>query len=444
MTWIRPFIIIAVIALIGGGCSSGNGTNGEATNIEPGEDETADDTGSSNDDEPPDWAPVIDDHHPLLLIGLDGVKPSYLEPGFAETPNLDRLIEGGVAAASLKPVFPTHTFPNLYSIVTGLYPESHGIVANTVYDPSRDATLRMTDSDEQANPAWWGGEPIWVTAEQQGLRTGTFFWVGSEAPIKGIHPTHYVSYDSRIPHSSRTDEVVRWLTDEEPVDFATLYFAAADGRGHEFGPNSEQVVLAMQGIDRQIGRLIDKLDDAGLWPDINLIVVSDHGMVELDEDKVIFLEDLFDSWAADIITWTPVTGLRPHEGRADEIYDDLKSAEADHPFAVYRREDVPPRLRYSDNERIPEILIIAEPPYTLTTRSFYAQRGITAGTHGYDPKYPEMHGVFLAHGPDLPVGRTTDTLELVDIYALMAHLLGVEPAEHEGSLERIGSALFID
>lgn len=429
-----------LISLLAMGCSSSSDAeNGGAEN---GGAETSDsDTNGETDGS---WqAPEIDEEErkPLLLIGVDGVKPSYLEEGFASTPNFDRLADDGVLAESLKPVFPSHTFPNLYSIVTGLYPGNHGIVGNTVYDPDRDETLSMRDNEAQTDPAWWGGEPIWATVETQGLRAGTFFWVGSEAKIGGVEPTHYVSYNSMIPHNARTDQVANWLTDDdEPVDFATLYFASPDGAGHEHGPEAPEVVNAIEGVDHQLGRLINQLESRGLWPDINVIILSDHGMIELDEDKVIFLDDIIDLRDVDVVEWSPVAMINPEPGKSDAVYDALKAEEDN--FSVYRREDLPDRYNLNSHPRVADIVVIADLPYSLGSRYFHSQQGLFSGGHGFDPEYPEMHGFFLAHGPDFPAGERTDTLKLVDIYALMTHLLVLEPAEHDGSLERIGTQIF--
>ncbi len=398
------------------------------------------------DDDDESWQPPTpiteDDRNPLILVGIDGVKHSYLERYESSTPNLNHLADQGVVAESLKPVFPSYTFPNLYSIVTGLYPDNHGIISNTVYDPVRDETLRMSDTDAQEDPEWWGGEPIWVTAERHELRTGTFFWVGSQAKINDVRPTHFAPYDSSIPHTQRTEEVIDWLTADEPVDFATLYFASPDFAGHESGTESDDLDSALEGIDNQIGRLVNRLDDEGLWPDVNLLIVSDHGMTNTDEDKVVFLDDKIDLRDVDVIEWTPVSMIAPEEGKADEIYDQLR--EHDDHYEVYRRDDLPERYRLGTGRRVPEIIVVADKPYTLTSRPFYNQEGIFGGDHGYDPEYRDMHGIFIADGPDLPDGHQPETLEIVDLYPLMSYLLALEPAAHDGSLERIGPAIFGD
>ena len=405
------------------GCSNPSSNQPEESELNP-----------DADGQPEERTPPV----PLLLIGMDGFKPSYLDDERAgPTPNFDRLIEHGVRAESLKPVFPTKTFVNLYSIATGLYAENHGILGNTVYDPSENTWLRMRDSDAQQQSFWWGGEPIWITAEKQGLRAGTFFWVGSEAEIDGHRPTRWVPYDSRIPHRDRIDQVIDWLSDQEaPLNFATLYFASVDGAGHSHGPSSIQVTNMVQQMDRNLGQLIDGLEAAGIWPDINILIVSDHGMVETDTDHLIILDDIISLSQVQIIEFSPIAMINPFSGFEDRVYQALKDNEEN--YTVYRRDQIPEKFRFKNHPRTPALIAVADLPYTIVTRSFLTTRGVMAGNHGYDPSYPEMHGFFLAHGPGIRQGHQAPTLELVDIYALMAHLLGLEAASHDGSLERIG------
>ncbi len=416
----------------------------EIPNLNGGPDSDADSPDPDADHNADNHAEV-EPRYPVLLIGMDGFKPEYLGEDYGSTPNFDRLIEAGVLAESLKPVFPTKTFPNLYSIVTGLYPENHGIISNTVYDPDRGETLRMFDADSQEQSHWWGGEPIWVTAEKAGLKASTFFWVGSEAEVGGYRPTNHVAYNSAIPHSNRVDQVLQWLTDDEdPTHFATLYFSRPDGAGHSHGPRSQQVANAVADMDAQLGRLIDGLEDAGIWPDINLLIVSDHGMVELDPDKVIFLDQIIDLQDVFVVDWTPVAMLSPRAGFADLIFHQLDEHQQwrDH-YQVFRRDDLPEHYHLR-HRRLPEIVMIADMPYTITSTQYFNSTGLMAASHGFDPEYPEMHGFFLAAGPDFRQDHRAPTLELVDLYELMVHLLGVDPADNDGSLERIGSQVLRD
>lgn len=379
---------------------------------------------------------------PLILIGFDGFRPDYLS--LAPTPNFDRLIAEGVVADSLEPVFPTKTFVNLYSIVTGLYAENHGIVGNRVWDADSgsfisDNFLEMDKPELQGQSRWWGGEPIWITAEKQGKRAGTYFWVGSEAEFNGVRPSEWVPYDYRAPARDRIDGVVAWLSADDPVDFATLYFSDLDSAGHSQGPRGSRLFTELQEADANLGYLIDELEAAGIWPNVNILIVSDHGMTALDDDKVIRLDQIIDERDVFVVEWTPIASLIPDAGKADEVYQALKAAEEN--YTVYRKEDLPERLHYSDNERIPEILVVADPPYSIANQYILDNIGINAGGHGYDPEFEEMHGFFAAFGPDFKSGLRSETVKIVDLYALMAHLLALEPAEHDGDLTRIGHIL---
>lgn len=430
--------LVAALLLAAPACSSSPADNDTDApgfdTAEPDVSEEPDVTEEPDGDTPPD---TVNGETPLILIGFDGFRHDYL--ALAPTPNFDRLIREGVVAESLEPVFPTKTFVNLYSIVTGLYAENHGIVGNTVRDPATGDRLRMSDAELQGQSRWWGGEPIWVTAEKQGKRAGTYFWVGSEAEIDGVRPSEWVAYDYRTPARERIDGVVEWLSAEEPVDFATLYFSDLDGVGHDQGPRGSRLFNELQEADANLGYLIDELEAAGIWPNVNILIVSDHGMTALDDDKVIRLDQIIDERDVFVVEWTPVASLIPDAGKADEVYQALKAAEEN--YTVYRKEDLPERLHYSDNERIPEILVVADPPYSIANQYILDNIGINAGGHGYDPEFQEMHGFFAAFGPDVKQGLRTDTLKIVDLYALMAHLLELEPAEHDGDLSRIGHIL---
>ncbi|WP_158542619.1 ectonucleotide pyrophosphatase/phosphodiesterase [Lujinxingia litoralis] len=380
------------------------------------------------DENSPDAARV-----PTLLIGFDGFRPDYLS--LAPTPNFDRLIANGVLAESLQPVFPSKTFVNLYAIVTGLYAENHGITGNTVRDPATGDMLRMSDAEKLGQSRWWGGEPIWVTAETQGKRTGTYFWVGSEAEIQGTRPSHWVPYNYQTPARERIDQVVQWLSADDPVDFATLYFSDLDSVGHSQGPRGSRLFNELQEADANLGYLIDQLEAAGIWPDINILLVSDHGMTALDPDKVIRLDHIIDLSDVFVVEWTPVATIIPDPGKSDAVYQALKAAEEN--YTVYKKEEIPERLRYTHHERIPELVMIADPPYSIANQYILDNIGINKGGHGYDPDFQDMHAFFAAHGPAFHSGLESETLHIVDLYALMTHLLEIEPAAHDGDFARI-------
>jgi predicted AlkP superfamily pyrophosphatase or phosphodiesterase len=377
---------------------------------------------------------------PLLLVGIDGFKYSYLER--AETPTFDRLISKGVKAESLIPVFPSKTFPNMYSIATGLHPENSGIVSNTMYDPIMDQHFSMGNRNAVMDGRWWGGEPIWVTAERQGLRTGTMFWVGSEAKIKGIQPTHWHLYDGRVSHEERINHVVNWFTADEPTQFAAVYFSDPDSAGHSHGAYSDEVVEAVKKMDRTMAQLIERLTEAGIYPGINILVVSDHGMVDLSEEKVIFLDEIIDLDHVEVIDWTPVAMIRPSEGRRMEVYQQLKAAEGN--YKVYLREDLPEEYRLKNHHRVPEIVMVADISYTISSRPFFDSRGVLSASHGYDHREPAMHGIFFGKGPSLKEGFKMESFQLVHLYELMTNLLGIKPASNDGDFEILKPVLKVD
>lgn len=376
------------------------------------------------------------DTNPVLLISVDGFINEYLDRN--DTPNFDRMIREGAHPEYLLPVFPTKTFPTHWSMVTGLYVENHGIISNSFYDYELDARFSYGPPEDSPNDeTWWGGEPIWITAEKQGKTSATFFWPGSEATISGIQSTKWVDYDGSVPDSTRIDSVASWLDPQGDIaaDFSTLYFSFVDSRGHSYGPNSPEVDEAVEEMDGLLGYLFEKIDEIGLTDQLNIIVVSDHGMAELSEDKVIFLDDIIDLDTVDIIDWTPVAMIRPDEGQTESVYEALKENEEN--YTVYLRENLPERFGFSNHYRIPEIIMIADVSYTITSRPFFEDRGIIAGTHGYDNQAPEMHTFMAAMGPDFITGATTEAVNAVDLYELMAHLLGLDPAENDGELERV-------
>ncbi len=381
-----------------------------------------------------------DQPNPVLLISIDGFMNEYIERN--ETPNFDRFLANGVQAEHLIPVFPTKTFPTHWSIATGLYTENHGIIANSFYDFELEARFSFGPPDSTPNDErWWGGEPIWITAEKQGLTSATFFWPGSEATISGMQSTRWVDYDGSVPDSTRIDSVMAWMNPGGDVqaDFGTLYFSFVDSRGHAYGPNSAEVDQAVIEMDGLLGYLLDSIDENNLGNRINIILTSDHGMAELSDEKIIYLDDIIDLQNVEIIDWTPVALIKPNEGKTDEVYNAIKQNEEN--YRVYLREELPERFHFRNHYRIPEIIMIADIGYSITSRPFFESRGINAATHGYDNLEPEMLTFFAANGPDFKTGVRVPEFESVHIYELMAHLLNLTPAPNDGSLEEVRNLL---
>ena len=376
---------------------------------------------------------------PLLLISIDGLRP--MDVAATDTPTLDMLTARGTVAESMIAVFPTSTFPNHYSLVTGLYTDNTGVISNTMYDAEMERWFRLSDRSAVGDGRWYGGEPIWVTAEKSDIRTATMFWPGSEAEIMGVRPTRWFTYDGSIPYESRADSIVTWLTleDETRPDFLTLYFSRVDSHGHSFGAGSDSVLSAIRYVDGVLGQMIANLEEAGIWPNINIIITSDHGMIDLSENKLVFLDDLIDLDDVNVINWSPVVMLQPVEGMRETIYEQLKAQE--NHFRVFYKEDIPERLNFGRHHRVPDIVMIADLGWTITSKSFFNRRGILAGTHGFDNEHPEMHAYFMAVGPDVHQGKTIEPFSAVHVYELMARLLNVEPAPNDGKPEVLAPIL---
>jgi len=372
----------------------------------------------------------------LLFISIDGFHPDYVDN--YETPNINRLAETGVLADFMIPVFPTKTFPNHYSIATGLYTENSGLIANNMYDAEMDEYYSLGNREAVQDSRWYEGEPIWVTAEKQGVKTAPMFWPGSEAPIGGDHPTFWAPFNQELPYSARVDSVIHWLTMDQDTapGFMTLYFSKVDTYGHRYGPESDSVAAAVHEVDEQIGYLIDELDRTGQGENLNMIIVSDHGMAEVSDERVILLDQIINLESMEVIDWNPVAMINSEEGvDTESVYEQLKSNEKN--FRVYKKEDLPERYRLKNHPRVPEIILIADLGYSITTSERLAAYGIMGGAHGYDNEHPEMHSFFLANGPSFKQGKRTPGFQNIHLYELMAHLLNLEPAPNDGSLDSL-------
>lgn len=380
----------------------------------------------------------LQDKSVVILISIDGYRADYLD--LYPTPNLTTLVQNGVRAEGLIAAHPTKTFPNHYSIVTGLYPSNHGIVANTMYDAEYDKIFKLSDRAEVENPRWWGGEPLWVTAELQGVRSATYFWPGSEAPIKGKRPMFWKRYDGSIPGNERVDEVLSWmdLPAQTRPRFVTLYFSDVDSQGHEHGPNSPQLVEAIHQVDGYLGRLIKGLADRGLTESTNLVVVSDHGMVAAEDEKLIFLDDYVDMKGVNVLESTPVLMLKEQGVRTTQLFDQLRNV---HPaLRVYSEEEYPAHWHWTGHRRIPKMVAVADEGWTIVESRAAYEAGnieIIKGVHGYERNLTSMHALFVASGPDFKTGILVDAFENVHIYPLLSHVLGLKPAESDGSLESV-------
>jgi TonB family protein len=322
------------------------------------------------------------------------------------------------------------TFPNHWSIVTGLYPEHHGIVANSFFDPTRTPaqgqTYVYTKPATNGDGSWYGGTPLWVLAEQQGMRSACLFWPGSEAEIQGKRPSYYLHYDDKVDDKKRVDQVIAWLSlpPELRPHFITLYYPNVDHMGHLYGPDSGEVRAAVHHVDDMIGDLQTKL--AALKLPVDLVVLADHGMVTLKGTI-----DL--SQFADLTEVHTVGSLLYAKDVAatEKLYEQFK-AHPDPRFSVYRRADVPKALHYDSNVREGDPVIVPNGPYTFRTRFFLGT--LQRGAHGFDPMaMPEMKAIFYAEGPDIKPGVQLPLFRNVEVYPLIVDMLGLASQPVDGN-----------
>ena len=368
----------------------------------------------------------------VILVSIDGWRWDYLER-FAP-PSLTALAKAGVRSEGLIPIFPSKTFPNHYTLVTGLYPERHGIVSNSMLDPYLPGRFTLRDRDVQQDTRWWGGEPLWITAQQQGQLAATMFWPGSDVEIDGHRPSYWQTFDNDLPNEQRVDQVLDWLKQPEATraTFLTLYFSTVDNAGHTFGPDAPETREAAHVVDGSIGRLVNGVRALGLESRVNYVVVSDHGMAPVTRQRTIVLDDYLDVSTIEIVDTSPVVSINPRRGTADTIYRALKDK---HPaLTVYTRDTLPLEYRLRDHPRLPAVIGVADDGWHVTTKEWLARerREVPGGNHGYDPKMRSMHGLFIASGPRFKSGVVAPSFLNIHVYELICKLLGLRPAPNDG------------
>ncbi len=375
----------------------------------------------------------------VVILSLDGFRHDYLD--LYPSPALQGLARDGVRAERMIPVFPTKTFPSHFSIATGLYAEHHGLVGNRFWAPDKQGFYSIGDREVVEDGTWYRGEPIWVTAERQGMRTAAFFFVGTEADVGGVRPTRWKRYDDSVPNAERVDTVLAWLREppETRPHLVTLYFSDLDDVGHRDGPESPEVAAAVASVDAHLGTLVDGIAALPHADRVYLVVLSDHGMLKAEAARAQPL-DLSPFPGVQMEEGGPYASLRVAEGgpeRLPGLRDSIQAllGEAE----VWMRQDVPERLHYSADARIGDLVILASPGATVVTPDRMPRRD--AFTHGWDNQTPEMGAIFLAKGPGIVPGQRIGAFEAVNVYPWLAHILGLDPAPVDGRLEVLAPIL---
>ena len=382
----------------------------------------------------------------VIMIGVDGLRADTLER--MPVPNLQLLADAGVRA-SMIPAMPTTTFVNFYSLVTGLHPKHHGLISNSPYD--RDLGRKFNPQTDAGDPQWWGGEPIWITAEKQGVKAATYFWVGSEVEIDGVRPSIWKPYQKNKDYAERVEEVLQWLAlpKKQRPKLITLYFSAVDTAAHNFGVGSAQEREAVAMVDKHIGDLVMGLKKLGLEPRTNIVVVADHGMANLSDKRVINLDPWVDLSGFIIPNWSnksasvhaPFLNLYADPELVDAAYTKLHKV---HPkMRVLRRGDFPTNYHFDHPQREPDIMLLADAGWSV-----YASRdrrqpqpmaklGRSVATHGYDNQNPLMHATFIASGPAFKKKVIARPFDNIEVYGLLACALKVKPAKTDGDIKNV-------
>lgn len=379
---------------------------------------------------------------PLLLISIDGFRADYQERGL--TPTIDALAESGVRAEYMRPSFPSLTFPNHYALITGLRPDRNGIVANIMED-DRIPGQKFAAWNRKAvqNPSWWDeGIPLWNTAKRNGLNSGIMFWPGSEAPVGGSQPEFWSVYDKKLAGVSRVEKILDWLAlpIETRPSFMTLYLDTIDGVGHHFGPESAELDAELRIVDATIRRLIDGLIERNLDQQVNIVIVSDHGMISTSPDRVIYLDDLLPAEYAHVVNYGVLAGIVPKRDHSRDTEAILLTPH-DH-MRCWRKSRMPARFHYGRNRRVPALLCLANRGWVISNHAMMSSdMHFSLGQHGYDIDDPDMRAVFIAHGPALRKGVVLPPFDNVDVYPLLAHLLGIKPEPSDGNFNKVRAAL---
>lgn len=364
-----------------------------------------------------------------IVVSLDAFRWDY--PTIYNTPWLDSIAANGVAA-TMVPSYPSSTIPNHFTLATGLVPDHHGIVNSQFWAPEKGELFSMGDSATRYNPYYFGGEPIWVTAKKQGVKSASIYWVGSDVAIQGLYPDYYLRWDNepRLTYPQRVEEALRIakLPESERPSLLMVYFDEPDWTTHHYGPIAEESEAVIEELDSLIGILYRGLKELDYG--VNLIVTSDHGMTEISDEKFISIEQSVNpNWVERIVSTNPTT-IFCKEGCRDSLFEQLSKVKH---ISVWRKEEVPAHLNYGTSNHLGDLIVAPDLGWQFAT----TPRGLN-GAHGYDINEPDMQIIFRACGPDFKRGYTLPhTFSNVDLYSILAELLKIEPAKTDGSLEKV-------
>lgn len=361
----------------------------------------------------------------VLVISFDGFRYDYLEK--TETPNFDKFISNGVNAKSLIPVFPSLTFPNHYSIATGAYSDRHRILSNSFFSKTLNKKYSMRNSESVQNGDFYGMEPIWVTAEKKGLNTATYFWIGSEAEINGYRPSIYKNYDGSVSFQSRVDSIITWFeySDKKKPQLSMLYFSEPDYSGHRYGTKGSEIITSIKEMDDLLGYVINRLETLDIYNKLNIIIVSDHGMTDVDKDRVVLLDKYIDLNQFDLILGPSVSSLNFKINK-----DNIRIDRTVEHLSIFYKENIPIEYHFK-NQDAPDYLLVADEGWFISTTSeMKNKKNFPSGMHGYNSKNMSMHGIFIASGPSFNKGVSVDSFENINVYPIICKVLNIDPYDN--------------
>ncbi|KAM4772593.1 ectonucleotide pyrophosphatase/phosphodiesterase family member 5 [Rhinophrynus dorsalis] len=365
----------------------------------------------------------------VLVVSFDGFRWDYVTK--FPTPNFKSLIEKSAHVKHVTNIFITKTYPIHYTLVTGLYAENHGVVANEMFDPVLNETFSMNHLDIYKPEFWEDAVPIWVTNQLQGHGSGAAMWPGTDVKIHNVFPTRYLPYNESVPFEFRVHKLIDWFN-EGLINLGLLYWEEPDFSGHILGPDNPSMEQVVADVDAKLGYLVDQLKRAKLWGTLNVIITSDHGMSQCSLEKVIALDDYVDRELYTMVDHSPDVAILPKQGKLDEVYRRLHNA---HPnMTVYKREEIPVRFHYKENVRIQPILLLADVGWQIIQNR---SDNTLWGDHGYDNLHPDMHPLLIASGPAFRKHFTQDIMNSTDLYPLLCHLLHIKPLPNNGSLSNV-------
>lgn len=371
----------------------------------------------------------------VVVLSMDGFRSDY--PVRAHTPTLDSLAKAGVKSA-FRPSFPSVTFPNHYTLATGLHPDHHGLINNFFYAPDLDLIYRIGDNQAVTNPDFYGGEPIWNTAEKQGVRSASFFWVGSEAAVQGMQPSIWKPYDKSVPFRERADSVIAWLQLPEEVrpHLVMWYMEEPDGIGHSDTPDAASTLDKVEELDRVLAYFFNEARKLEHFDRIDFIVLSDHGMATYTPDRYVNLNDYLPRDSFDYIFDGVPTLLYTRGNYRDTAYEILQQVPH---VKAYKKEDMPQQFVYGENQRIGDLVVVPEIGTYVQFRSEPSPR--LGGAHGYDNFTPEMEAIFYAAGPSFKKDVSLPVMANVNLYLIVSQLLGLQPAPNDGDISVVEQLL---